>query len=115
MSHFIRGYFDGDGHINYKQYTVTFVGGSRDFMGELHFILKNIELDPQFISYENHFRLHIRGRKSIKIFSDWIYSNKCLYLKRKYHEFAKENLEIFQLTDKKDKWIRETSFLNYSI
>jgi len=46
MSHFIRGYFDGDGHINYKQYTVTFVGGSRDFMGELHFILKNIELDP---------------------------------------------------------------------
>lgn len=113
MSHFIRGYFDGDGHINYKQYTVTFVGGSKDFMNELYFTLKNLELDPQFKSYEKHFRLHIRGRKSIKIFSDWIYSNKGLYLRRKQQEFAKEKLEVFQLSDRKDKWIREKPIPNY--
>lgn len=107
MNHFVRGYFDGDGYINYKQYTVTFVGGSKYFMEKLYLVLKNLGLEPQFKTQENHYRLHIRGRKSIKIFSNWIYKNKELYLKRKHKEFSKEKLEIFQLTDRKDKCTHE--------
>jgi len=103
LSHFVRGYFDGDGYINYNKYSVTFVGGSEYFMEELNCIVKNIGLDPQFRSFQNHYRIHIRGRKSIKVFSDWIYNNKGLYLKRKHYEFAKEKLEVFQLSDRKDK------------
>lgn len=107
LSHFVRGYFDGDGYINYNKYSVTFVGGSECFMEKLYRIVKNIGLDPQIRSFQNHFRIHITGRKSIKVFSDWIYSNKDLYLKRKYEEFAKEKLEAFQLTDRKDKCTHE--------
>jgi LAGLIDADG-like domain len=32
LSHFIRGYFAGDGNINPRGYVVSFVGRSLDFM-----------------------------------------------------------------------------------
>ncbi len=35
MSHFIRGYFAGDGSINYRGYTICFVGGSESFFTSL--------------------------------------------------------------------------------
>jgi intein-encoded DNA endonuclease-like protein len=35
MSHFVRGYFDGDGFVNYHKYFVSFVGGSELFMTTL--------------------------------------------------------------------------------
>lgn len=45
----------------------------------------------------------IKGRKSIKLFSDWIYKDKSeeLYLIRKQDIFKKEKLEFDQLTDRK--------------
>ncbi|PAV29428.1 hypothetical protein CIL05_11210 [Virgibacillus profundi] len=41
MSHFVRGYFDGDGYINYEKYTLTFVGDSKAFMDSLMEILSS--------------------------------------------------------------------------
>ncbi|WP_176447072.1 LAGLIDADG family homing endonuclease [Lentibacillus sp. CBA3610] len=104
LSHFIRGYFDGDGHVNYEKYTVTFAGGSEKFMKTLINILSNKGYRTQFVTQGKNFRVHIRGRKSIKRFSDWIYNdrNNNLYLKRKYEKFAEEKLDIEQLKDSKD-------------
>ncbi|WP_130859943.1 LAGLIDADG family homing endonuclease [Gracilibacillus phocaeensis] len=103
MSHFIRGYFDGDGYINYKQYTVTFVSGSKSFLEALINVLKEKEFTPQFQQQGANYRVHIRGRKSVKLFSDWIYKdkNEGLYLIRKYHTFKEEKLELHQLADRK--------------
>ncbi|WP_407701372.1 helix-turn-helix domain-containing protein [Virgibacillus senegalensis] len=36
LHHFIRGYFDGDGFVNYSKYFVSFVGGSYNFMKKLY-------------------------------------------------------------------------------
>jgi len=103
MSHFVRGYFDGDGYVNYNQYTVTFVGGSKSFMLRLINILTTNGFITQFQQQDKNFRVHIRGRKSIKLFSDWIYKDKAedLYLIRKYDVFKKEKLEAHQLVDSK--------------
>jgi len=101
VSHFMRGYFDGDGYINYNQYTVTFVGGSKTFMGDLINILQENGFKPQLQLQGKNYRVHIRGRRTIKLFSNWIYKNKELYLMRKYNTFEKEKLELDQLSDGK--------------
>lgn len=46
---------------------------------------------------------HFSGRRTIKLFSDWIYKDKELFLQRKYEEFQRETLNLEQLEDRKLK------------
>ncbi len=101
MHHFIRGYFDGDGHINYKGYTVSFVGGSITFMESLQALLLKYGFNPYMTDNGKHSRVFITGRKSIKQFGDWIYTDKSLYLKRKFAAFDQEKLSVNELQDRK--------------
>ncbi len=101
IHHFIRGYFDGDGHINYRGYTVSFVGGSRIFMETLLIMLNHHGFNPYMTINGKHIRVFITGRKSIKQFADWIYHEKSLYLKRKYDAFAQEEFSADELQDRK--------------
>lgn len=48
-----------------------------------------------------HIRVFITGRKSIKQFADWIYTDKSLYLKRKFAAFDQEKLSVDELQDRK--------------
>lgn len=96
LHHFIRGYFDGDGYVNYPTYTVSFVGGSHSFMNSLIQTLQEQNLKPNFINKKTHFRVILSGRKTIKLFSDWIYEDKELFLQRKYEIFQMETLDLEQ-------------------
>lgn len=100
LSHFIRGYFDGDGNINYKKYCVSFVGGSLPFMKTFKEKLELLGYLPYIKSKGKHHRLFITGRNSIKRFSEWIYKDKELYLKRKYEIFQQEPFPLEQLKDR---------------
>lgn len=104
ISHFIRGYFDGDGYVNYKSFFVSFVGGSKEFMETLRGLIEDAGFETNFTDHDNYFRVYVSGRKTIKLFSNWMYRNKgSLYLKRKHEEFQKEMLPISQLRDRKYK------------
>ncbi|MGD6779381.1 LAGLIDADG family homing endonuclease [Sutcliffiella horikoshii] len=107
MHHFVRGYFDGDGSINYKKYVVTFVGGSELFLSELMKVLVKQQLTPSLKDRNSHYPLFISGRKSIQTFSKWIYKNKTLYLQRKFNEFNKEKLAYNELKDRAIKVTKE--------
>ena len=100
MSHFIRGYFDGDGFVKYEKYFVSFVGGSKSFMKSLRMEIESNGFETNYTEHNTHFRVYISGRKTIKLFSDWMYKNKGLYLKRKYEAFQKETLSLNQLKDR---------------
>ncbi|MED2205740.1 LAGLIDADG family homing endonuclease, partial [Bacillus thuringiensis] len=84
LHHFVRGYFDGDGYVKYETYTVNFVGGSYNFMNSLHQILQNRNLRADLLNQNKHYRVILSGRKSIQLFSNWIYKDKDIYLHRKY-------------------------------
>ncbi|WP_241680090.1 LAGLIDADG family homing endonuclease [Metabacillus mangrovi] len=101
LHHFIRGYFDGDGNINYRGYFINFVGGSFDFMSMLKITLEKQGFEPVFKTYNNHYRVYVSGRKTIKQFADWIYSDKGIYLERKFETFQQEKLPIEQLQNKR--------------
>ncbi|MEK0221319.1 LAGLIDADG family homing endonuclease [Bacillus proteolyticus] len=103
LHHFVRGYFDGDGYVNYEAYTVSFVGGSYNFMNSLNQILQNHNLPADLLDQNKHYRVILSGRKSIQLFSNWIYKDKDIYLHRKYEVFQKESLSLDQLQDRKLK------------
>ncbi len=106
LHHFVRGYFDGDGYVKYETYTVSFVGGSYNFMNSLHQILQNRNLRADLLNQNKHYRVILSGRKSIQLFSNWIYKDKDIYLHRKYEEFQKESLNLDQLKDRKLKELK---------
>src|SRR5690625_4863412 len=70
LSHFIRGYFDGDGFVNYEKYFVSIVGGSEEFMLTLRDNIENIGMETNFTFHETYFRVYVSGRRTIKLFSD---------------------------------------------
>lgn len=99
LNHFIRGYFDGDGFVNYEKYFTSFVGGSKPFMIKLREAIEKQNFTTNFTDHKTYYRVYVSGRKTIKQFSDWMYKDKGLFLHRKYAEFQKETLPIEQLKD----------------
>jgi hypothetical protein len=118
LSHFIRGYFDGDGNINYEKRVVTFVGGSIKYMEQLKSNLEKQSFKPYLTSKRNHYRLFLSGRRTVFLFGKWIYQNNSIHLPRKYQEFQKENLKLEDLYDRSKKFTktavqeRKTKFLD---
>ncbi|MBB5174530.1 intein-encoded DNA endonuclease-like protein [Texcoconibacillus texcoconensis] len=99
LNHFIRGYFDGDGFVNYPKFFVSFVGGSYLFMKQLQNKLEKQGFETNFTSHATFYRVYISGRRTIKLFSDWMYTDKGLFLQRKYNEFKQEKLDPTLLKD----------------
>ncbi len=55
MSHFIRGYFDGDGYVKYEKYFMSIVGGSKSFMESLRDEIENNGFETNFTEHNTHF------------------------------------------------------------
>lgn len=93
MSHFLRGYFDGDAYIgisNQNKFVISVTEASNKVMIDIQKILKK-ELDIDFnIRYNkrNLYVFSITGKKAQKI-SEYIYkdSNKEIRLERKYKKY----------------------------
>lgn len=96
MPHFIRGYFDGDGHVSIekkgkalKRIRVIFTSGSEDFLLKLCSYLKevlNLNVDKIYIGTRS-FKLSYSTSDSVKIFK-YIYKDAdSIYLPRKYTVF----------------------------
>lgn len=102
LSHFIRGYFDGDGsycgHITQNgkfQPLLTFTS-TNDFC----ISLKNIISKELNISCGNIYDaschngitkvLSISGKNQVKIVLDWLYKDADMYLKRKYNKYIND-------------------------
>ncbi|EMK2597174.1 hypothetical protein V8U20_004190 [Bacillus cereus] len=90
LHRFVRGYFDGDGHVNSHKYFVSFVGGSYNFMNSFKDILENNKFQLSFVDKEKQYRIYLSGKNNVNKFSQWIYKNKGLHLKRKYNIFQEK-------------------------
>lgn len=90
LHHFVRGYFDGDGHVNSHKYFVSFVGGSYNFMNSFKNILEDNKFRLSFVDKEKQYRIYLSGKNNVNKFSQWIYKDKDLHLKRKYNIFQQK-------------------------
>lgn len=101
-SHFLRGYFDGDGSVskNYHNAKLSIVS-TENFCKTVQDILRNnIDINTSiYLCHKNTSTttrtLQISGRKQIRKFLDYIYQDANLYLQRKYDIYEslyKENI-----------------------
>jgi len=113
IKHYIRGYFDGDGHIGYKGGThcnFNIVGASKEMIDWLSDQLKYFSLTTKSHTYKKKscFCIDMNNQSSLKIL-DWFYSdsNRNTRLDRKYHQYCeyKESIQGL-LTSYKDRGIR---------
>lgn len=98
ISHFIRGYFDGDGCITsslvketYNQYSLSIVS-TEDFCLSLQKICNNLKINS-FITKRHKDRIdtnrnfQIGGNIQVQTFLDWLYENSKVYLNRKFLKY----------------------------
>ncbi len=103
FSHFVRGYFDGDGNVCFgffKKYDrkskspallTRFTSGSKIFLEDLKIKLNNLILiNGSLHYYSKAWRLSYSTNASKKLFS-FMYKNAngLIYLKRKYNIYLK--------------------------
>lgn len=89
IHHFIRGYFDGDGCVCFypERYTYVYsIIGTKEF---LEFIASEINLPSYTIISFKHkkcYELKTYSKESAKIFHNYIYKDKSIFLERKYQK-----------------------------
>ena len=101
LRHFIRGYFDGDGHISIKKKlirgyicpkgqfsivsTFDFCQALSDFIDRKIGIRFTVRKDGRNNSITS--TIYSGGMKNIVILMDWLYKGATIYLKRKHNSF----------------------------
>jgi len=92
LSHYIRGFFDGDGTIYFhkasKSYHSTILSASEAFLNELINVIRSeSEVSGGCVyNYNNCYHFRMSKKDTIK-FGKWIYNDAELYLERKYNRF----------------------------
>lgn len=82
--HFLRGYFDGNGHVGKRQ--VVLCTGSELFRNDVaDFLSKKFSL-PISVKKQGAAYYIVLSRKDLDIVS-WIYSDSKIYLNRKYNSY----------------------------
>ena len=91
VSHFLRGYFDGDGSLHYlrgtNNYRISFVG-TKDFLNDVQKELQtNVSLQSNIAG--KAYVLQIAGRKQIERILNYLYNNskENNRLNRKYQKY----------------------------
>lgn len=98
---FIRGYFDGDGSINfydkrgYLEYELSFIG-TEIFLEKVLFFLQK---KKKLFSCGNNFRFCLKSKKDISEVLKYFYNNPIIFLDRKYLKVQEfEALNDYQAT-----------------
>jgi intein/homing endonuclease len=93
LNHFIRGYFDGDGHVsNRKNYWYINMTSSKEFIESLIEIFDSLKIEytgPYKRYKKNELSAHsvfIKSKSSVK-FHEFLYRDATIFLKRKKEIF----------------------------
>ena len=90
VSHFIRGYFDGDGCVSYypdksqRQFNASMIG-TLEFLQWIQKILEsqNIKTTIRQPKNRRYWTLHVHGIDNLANFYNYVYKDKTYYLERK--------------------------------
>lgn len=96
---FLRGYLDGDGHIEWRDTRfVTLVGTSQFCQHVKCFCEKQLHIKCSICNAANKDPntklLYIHGKQRVKRFLDFVYQDADLYIERKYNIYQKICMEM---------------------
>ena len=95
LPHFIRGYFDGDGHINFtprRNSVMVFsqMVGPLEFINGCHLYLHKNNVKSNYYKEGSIYRLKVYGVKNNRLFYNLLYNNSpTFYLERKFVTWQK--------------------------
>lgn len=95
ISHFIRGYFDGDGSVSTSGPQVSFLG-TYQFLEEIRTILHKT-IGTSIVKIHRHnriFHLHYNGRLQCNDIGKYMYNNATVWLGRKRKKFDQLSQEV---------------------
>lgn len=106
FKHFLRGMFDGDGHIS-KNRTLVSLISTKEFLNSLNsmFFHNNNQYIQEVTKNANVFRLQIQTSQTILNFLNYLYSDAKVYLIRKYKLY--ENMKSLIQKTKNITYVRE--------
>ncbi len=91
ISHFLRGYFDGDGSISKPETKIPkiTIASTLEFCNSFNdYVERQLEINVQVFKYEKYTNntgiIEISGRRQICLFLDWIYKDATVFLERKF-------------------------------
>lgn len=92
VPHFLRGYLDGDGHIETGKAMFVTLAGTEDFCHDVKtYLSDNYSIESSIYNTANKDSvtklLNICGMKNIKTFLDLLYKDAILYIPRKYEAY----------------------------
>jgi intein-encoded DNA endonuclease-like protein len=105
-SHFVRGFFDGDGSV-YKSVTqnrrehytyvyANFTCGSYDFVIDLRRVLTGAgiytTLQKDDRSENGAYQLHVKNKNHVRKFAEYIYQDSSFHMSRKHDVFADNDI-----------------------
>lgn len=101
ISHFIRGYFDGDGSISINTKNPNSIKGivsicsSTEFIESLKLILSKLEIqsNTSYSQRSDWGALQFASKNSINKFFDFLYQDATVFLKRKYDKFVEYRIK----------------------
>ena len=100
-SHFLRGYFDGDGHIRKIGNFVSLVGTESFCVLAKNYIENKLDIECNIIDSPCHNgitrQLIISKKENTKPFLDYIYQDAELYLQRKYQIYYEKYINNTQV------------------
>ena len=93
--HFIRGYFDGDGHVSAKQYAyVCSIVSTESFCKRVQEILANegivSKIQNTYNKETSTRSLYTYNKQDSKKLLDYLYNNSTIYLNRKHNIYVKK-------------------------
>lgn len=106
VSHFVRGYYDGDGSLSYSQNKNGYkkfycsITSTKELLNSFQTILKNIGVNSKFSKRwkernNNIVTLNIYGNRQIDKFLTWLYKDSSTFLYRKFFKY-KELSRMFE-------------------
>ena len=84
MSHFVRGYMDGDGYIGKETISIL---GTKNFCDNIQKIYNTLDVNSKVSPRSNIYRVDVNGRKQCKIILDYLYTDSIMHLDRKYKKY----------------------------
>lgn len=98
-NHFLRGLFDGDGHVSKTRTFMSFIS-TYEFLNFINInFINNVGKIREIQKNKNVYRLEISEGKTCEDFLDYMYKNATIFLKRKYDSYL--NLKKFVNTQKR--------------
>ena len=99
ISHFVRGYFDGDGCFTYRLYKGKYLKPAMNFVSTLDFCKEmanlflinlncNCHITKRYKTRDTNTRqLEISGSKQILKILEWMYKDSTIYISRKFDKY----------------------------